>query len=174
VRTAVTIAAIALILAFVGGCGCRKSPEENAEDILLKHSSSKEGISELAKKGVPHLAKLLESESSRTRMVAISALGEIKEDPEATKLLVKATESEHDSDAYFALIALANQGAAETKALIERFLTHENPYFREAACHAIGVYGDKDLYPLLDKAMRDPMPTVGSAASLVKKKHGIK
>jgi len=174
VRALVTVVAVALILAFVGGCGCRKSPEEKAEDILLKHSSSKEGISELAKKGVSRLAELLESESSRIRMVAISALGEIKDDPEATKLLVTMTESEHDSDVYFAIIALANQGAAETKALIERFFTHENPYFREAACHAIGVYGDKDLYPLLGKAMRDPIPTVGSAASLVKKKHGIK
>ncbi len=173
-RALVTIVSIALILAFVGGCGCRKSREEKAEDILLKHSSSKEEISELAKKGVSHLAKLLESKSSRTRMAAITALGEIKDNPEATRLLVKATESENDSDVYFALIALANQGAAEAKALIERFFTHENPYFREAACHAIGVYGDKDLYPLLDKAMRDPVPTVGSAASLVKKKHGIK
>lgn len=173
-RAFVTAATVALILAFVGGCGCRKSPEEKAEDILMKEHSSKEAIGELAKRGTPRLAKLLESKSSRTRMPAITALGEIKGDPEATKLLVKATESEDDSDVYFALIALANQGAAEAKALIERFITHENPYFREAACHAIGVYGDKDLYPLLDKAMRDPIPTVGSAASLVRKKHGIK
>ncbi len=166
--------ALALAAACVAGCGCGQSSEENAEDILVVHGGSKEMVSELAKKGVPHLRKLLASKSSRTRMTAISALGEIKGDAEATELLIQCSQSETDTDVYFALIALANQGASETKELAETFFKHKNPYFRESACVAIGIYGDKALYPLLDKATHDPVISVQNTAFMVKEKYGIR
>ena len=167
------VIAIASVLAFVGGCGCGKSSEEKAEDILFDKGGVKSEVSKLAEKGLPHLKGLLASKSSRTRMTAISAVGELKGNQEATQALIKMTESETDTDVYFALIAIAHQGAPEAKALIEKFFEHENPYFREAACCAIGEYGDKELYPLLGKAMRDKAVSVQNAASMVKERYKV-
>jgi len=173
VKVLANVIAIAFVLAFVGGCGCRKSPEEKAEDILIGKGGAKEHVSELARKGLPHLKKLLESKSSRTRMPAISALGELKGNKEATQILIEMTESETKTDVYFALIALAHQGVPEAKALIEKFFKHENPYFREAACWAIGEYGDKELYPLLDRATRDKDINVRKVPAGVKERYEI-
>jgi HEAT repeat protein len=130
-------------------------------------------VSKLAEKGLPHLEKLLESKSRVTRMAAIDAMGYLKDDPKATELLIKMTKSSDDNDASCAIVALAHQGAPQTKDLINEFIKHENPAFREAACVAIGVYGDKSLYPLLARASRDPSITVQNTASMIRAKYGI-
>jgi len=152
--------AVALIIVGCGG----KSEEERAGDILVSEGGAKERVSELAQKGLPHLKKLLESTSSRTRLVAISALGELKGNQEATNILVGITKGKEPTDTYFAAIALAHQGASEAKTVIETLFKHNDPYLRQGACCAIGEYGDKALYPLLDEALDDPDPSVRTAA----------
>jgi HEAT repeat protein len=167
------VVALGLALASVLVCGCGKSEEESAEDIILKRGASKSEVEKLAAKGVPHLKKLLDSDSQLTRMTAIDALGYLKDDPEATQLLLEQTRSQTPNDQYSALVALAHQGAPQTKELILQFFKDENPYLREAACVAVGVYGDKSLYPLLDRAMRDENLTVQTVAGGIKEKYGI-
>lgn len=167
VRRLLSVTGILAVALAIGGCG-GKTEEDRAGDILVSGGGARERVSELAQKGVPHLQKLLESTSARTRLVAISALGELKGDKEATKLLLGLTESNEPSDAYYALIALAHQGAPEAKAVIEKFFEHSDPYLRQGACCAIKEYGDKALYPLLDQAMDDPDEKVRQTAEAIK------
>jgi HEAT repeat protein len=171
VRVPVAAVAAALTLAMAGGCG--KSTEEQAKDVVLEHGGAKEAVRKLSEKGVPHLEELLESKSRVTRMAAIDALGYIKDDPKATELLLGMTQSSDDNDVSCAILALARQGVPETKEIIEKYFKHENPSFRAAACVAIGVYGDKQFYPLLDQAMRDPVLPVQNTAGMIKEKYGI-
>lgn len=167
------LVALALAAASALVCGCGKSEEEKAEDIVLKRGASKGEVEKLAAKGLPHLKELLDSDSQITRMTAIDALGYLKDNPEATQLLLEQTRSQHPTDQSSALVALAHQGAPQTKDLILQFFKDDDPYLREAACVAIGVYGDKTLYPLLDRAMRDESLTVQTVAGGIKDKYGI-
>lgn len=167
------VVALVLAVASVVLCGCGEAEEDKAEDIVLKKGASKAEVEKLAAKGLPHLKKLLDSDSQVTRMTAIDALGYLQGNDEATELLLAMARSKDPNDAYSALVALAHQGAGQTKELIVEFIKHKNPYLREGACVAIGVYGDKSLYPLLERAMRDENISVQMTAGMIKERYGI-
>ena len=97
-------------------------------------------------------------------MFALTCLGMLKENQEATDLLIKFANGEDSEDSYWAVIALGAKGAPEAKAVIETLLKSEDPRRREGACEAIGQYGDTTLYPLLGAAARDDDPRVRHAA----------
>jgi HEAT repeat protein len=153
-------------------CGCNSKTKEEQTEEKWKYGISTDEIQQLAKeKGVGGLKPLLKSESKTVRMGAIGALAEFKNDKEATKLLVNAAADESKaSDAYFAVQALAKQGAPETKEVIERLIKSQDPYVRMGAYQAVAIYGDKELYPLLDKAASDADPNVQRLAASLKQR----
>jgi HEAT repeat protein len=122
-------------------------------------------IAELAAKGVGAVKPLLQSDRRPVRLAAINALGSIKGDAEATRLLVELVKGTDVEDAYFAIIALSRQRAAEAKAIVESSFQSTKPRLREAACVAVALLDDPELYPLVVKAATDSDPSVASAAA---------
>lgn len=156
--------AAGFLMVIVAGCGCGKSSEEQAEDVLRDQMGYKDGVRKIAAKGFGHVKGLLESKSQMTRMTAIQALGLLKDNKEATDLLVELMKKNDYNESWAAILALGVQGSPEAKGIIKQAFESPNERFREAACAAIYEYGDATLYPLLDKAMDDPDLTVQSAA----------
>ena len=163
------------LLACLGlaGCGCsEKTASKDALEIMIQGGGGGDPakIEKVAKeKGVAYLKPLLKSEKSYERVFAIAGLGCLKGDREATQALLEVINAKSAHEAGIALCSLARQNAPETKELIERFLRYKNGNLRMAALHAIREYGDKSLYPLLDKALSDKEPAVRSTAKTVKK-----
>jgi HEAT repeat protein len=161
----------------VAACGRSEAERDDAaaKALLFQEGGFKTGNEKLAKeKGVDGLAKMLQSKSQVTRMAAISALAYFKNDAKATKLLVDIlTAGKDPNDSYFALIALASQGAPQAKEMIEKHFRGDDAYVREAAVQAIGILGDKSLYPLLTKALSDPNPGVSTNAGYVIEKYKL-
>ena len=164
------LVAVALIVVLAGGCGCGKSPEEEASDILMDKGGAKAEVVELAKKGLPHLKELLKSTSSTTRLAAIQAIGLLKNNQEATQILIDLTTSDDYNEPWAAVLALGVQGSPEAKEIIKQAMASPNARLREGACVAIYEYGDKELYPLLDKALRDKEMAVRNAAAIARER----
>jgi len=155
------------------GCGGRGDDESKIPEATSWPNEDKLEVAKLAKKGLAHLKPLLKSKKTKVRMVAISALGEIRDNPKATALLLEAVNGKDPHDVYWAIIALGRQGAPQAKGVIERFMESQDTSLVKAACSAIGEYGDKSLYPLLDQALDDEDPGVQSHAKLIKDLYGI-
>ena len=162
--------AMALLVVLAAGCGCGKSSEEQAEDVLRGQMGYKDGVQKIAAKGLGHVKGLLASKSQMTRMTAIQALGLLKDNKEATQLLIDLMNKNDFNESWAAILALGVQGPPEAKDILKKAAESPNPRFREAACAAIYEYGDKSLYPLLDKAANDPDTTVQSAAAIAKQR----
>ena len=155
------LGAAALLLASCGG----EDPQKKIEQDFRSSGVQVEKIAELAAKGVGAIKPLLKDDRRPVRLAAINALGSIKGDAEATRLLVELASGSDVEDAYFAMIALARQRAAEAKALVEKAFQSSQSRVREAACIAVAHLGDPALYPLVEKAATDPDPSVASAAA---------
>jgi len=167
--------AISLVVACLIAPGCGENKTKQRDNRARKIAWTQAGennrdrIAEFAKQeGLPGLKELLASDSSMARMVAITGLGMLKGDREATELLIKLASGEEPEDAHWAIIALANQGAPEAKELIQKLIRAENPRVRIGACLAIKEYGDASLHPLLDTAAQDSDPSVQRAAEKAK------
>jgi HEAT repeat protein len=168
VKLLCTVIGAACLAVLAAGCGCGKTEEEKVGEILLHKGGYKAEVYELAKKGLPYLKKRLESKSSMARMAAIQAIGLLKDNKEATQILIELTKSDDFNDPWAAIMALGVQGSPEAKELIKQAMASENPRLREGACAAIYEYGDRELYPLLDKAANDRNLAVQKAAGIVK------
>jgi HEAT repeat protein len=152
---------VAVVALVVGACG---GGSEEMDPGTYQSGLQRQRIEELAKQGVPAVQPLLKSPRREVRLNAIGALGSMKGNAEATRLLLDLAKSSDEQDAYFALIGLARQQAAEAKGLIAGAFQSPNPRLREAACIAVAELGDKSLYPLVLKALNDPDPSVIMAA----------
>jgi hypothetical protein len=127
----------------------------------------KSELEQLAAKGIAHLRELLRSTSPRSRAAAVQALGFIRDDPEATKLLVELIEGDSEDETTLALMALGAQGSPEAKSLLRKYIKDPRARVRGGACVGIAEYGDSTLYPLLDKvAADDPDPHIRKVASV--------
>ena len=168
-----TVLAAALACLLLPAC-TGSSPEEEAGKIITQKGGSKSEITALSKKGLPHLKKVLESKSSVARMAAISALGELKGDAEATKLLIEITKKQDYNEPYYAVIALGHQGAPEAKDVIVGAYKSPNARLRAAACAATAELGDKSLYPYLNRALYDKDTQVRETARMVKMRFKIR
>jgi HEAT repeat protein len=162
---------LGLAACLVGGCG--GDSEKKAEQDFSSSGVQLQKIAELAAKGVGAVKPLLQSERRPVHLAAIDALGMIKNDAEATRLLVELAKGTDVEDAYFAVIALARQRPAEAKAIIEGAFQSTQSRLREAACIASAQLGDPSLYPLLIKAAKDPDATVASVAQGMMRRHKI-
>jgi HEAT repeat protein len=174
----VFVPAGALALFLCGGCGGGggSATERAFQKVFADEAGQKAAIENLAKKGVEFVKPALKSKIANVRIGALEALALIKEGDEgreATKLLIEATKGADINDVGFAIISLGRQRAPEAKDLIVGFFNGPNPRLRLAACMAIGEYGDRSLYPLLDKAAYDENENVRQAASRVKQRFGI-
>lgn len=163
------VTCLSILAALLVGCGKDSQPEESrrAEKVLWAGAGdNKQSFIKFVKEeGLPGIKGLLKSDSSQDRMFAITCLGLLKDNAEATELLLKSANGEDSEDAYWAIIALGAKGAPEAKDLIEKFLKSDDPRRREGACEAIGQYADTSLYPLLAAAARDDDPRVRRAAT---------
>jgi HEAT repeat protein len=168
-------AAFLLLALLVAGCG-GKTKEEEAEDIVKAKGGDISEIKKLAdKRGVPGLKILLKSDKQSVRLAAIGALAQMKGNTEAAKVLAEvasaaASDGKKAQDAYFAVRGLAVLGAPEAKAAIEKLFESQNPYLREGAVDSIAVYGDKELFPLIDKAISDPDANVQATAKSARRR----
>ncbi len=156
---AALLALACLALVGCGGKGEKTSPDDReALDTLMRGGAgdNKRAIQEFVeKKGLPGLKRLLENDSARARMLALSGLGMLKGNAEATQLLLKSVNGEDTEDAYWAIIALGYQRAPQAKEAIEKAFQGQDARRRAGACIAIKEYGDQSLYPLLDAALGD-------------------
>ena len=129
-------------------------------DEILRTSlgNRKQRVAEVAKEsgveGIKPIA-LDPEESMRRRMIAIQALGTLRGNKEATRVLIELANGQDAEIAHWAIIALGTQRSAEAAELIRKFIKHPNPHLRAAACFAIYEYGDKALHPLLEEAASD-------------------
>jgi HEAT repeat protein len=167
------LAVVALALVTTG-CG-GKSEEEHVSDLILEKGARKPAVIAYAKeKGVEGLAPHVKSENARVRMVVISALGTFKNDEKATEILLDVLKNSQDTnDIYYAIIALAEQGAPQAKEIIEKHFKGDSPRLREAAVLGIGLLGDKSLYPLVIQAMQNPDLKVQHIAGYVNDMYDI-
>jgi HEAT repeat protein len=160
--------ALCLSIVAVVLLGCGKDAEEKQSDRVAKillTANNREAVKEFAQKeGLPGIKRLFETDSSQNRMFGITCLGLLKDNQEATDLLIKFANGEDSEDSYWAVIALGVKGAPEAKAQIEKLLKGEDSRRRQGACVAIAEYGDTTLYPLLGAAARDDDPRVRRTA----------
>jgi len=167
----------ALCMASLGialwGCGKKEANAEAKKVNFAGISGEKERIRQWAtEKGVPGLEAILKDEasSSADHIAAISGLGTLKDNKDATAALVRLARGADLEDAYWAIIALGVQGAPETGELLREFSKSPDARRREAACLGIYEYGDETLYPLIDEALRDDDRAVKAAAELSKRR----
>ena len=161
---------IILIGMLVRSVGRGKTAEDEAADVLRQNTAGSKGVAvEFAKKqGVEGLKPLLKSESANVRTAAIIALGTLKGDKEATKVLIELARGKDVEDAHNAIIAIASQGAPETREVITKAFESPDVRRREAACMAVYEYRDESLYPLLDAALDDEDEFIQVVASRIK------
>jgi len=173
-RTLLALAAVPFLgLLALCGCGEKEPPSEVATTIAGREgiAGSKEAIAEMArKKGVAGLKADLKSERSVVRMEAIAGLGTLKDNGEATKTLLEVANGNDLEDAYWGIIALGVQGAAEGKAALEKLAESPDAHRRAAVCLAIHEARDESLYPLLDTLVQDLDREVKGAATQMKAK----
>jgi HEAT repeat protein len=166
-RHSLTSLALASVLAaapFLAGCG---KDDPKGHGMVLTAGTQKSALEQLAAKGTAHLRELLKSEHPRVRMDAAQALSYIRDDPEATKLLIEVIEGDSEDDTATALMALGAQGKPEAKAILQKYITDPRAKVRGGACIGIAEYGDSTLYPLLDEvAADDPDPTIRKVAAV--------
>jgi len=151
-----------LTLGCVGLVGCGGG-EKGPPDVKRAHAVLNAGAGDdkqaikkfVEEEGLPGLKRQLESDSSEVRMLALTGIGMLKGNAEATQVLLKYVNGEDSQDAYWALMALGYQGAPEAKEAIEKAFQGKDAHRRAGACLAIKEYGDTSLYPLLDAAMSD-------------------
>ncbi len=163
-----------LLVATVGLWGCGSAERSARRDLggILRTSlgNRKERIAEVARRaGVEGLKPIAldPEESMKLRMTAIQALGTLRGDKDATRLLIELANGQDAEIAHWAIIALGTQRSAEAADLIRKFIKHPNPHLRAAACFAVYEYGDKALHPLLEEAASDPSDEVKRAAVLM-------
>ena len=162
---ALCLSIVAVVLLGCGKDAKEKDPGRVAKILNTGPGDRRQSINKFVQEeGLPGIKRLLETDSSQNRMFALTCLGLLKDNAEATELLLKFADGEDSEDAYWAIIALGAKGAPEAKDLIEKLLKSEDPRRREGACEAIGQYGDTSLYPLLVAAARDDDPRVRRAA----------
>ena len=162
---------IILIGMLVRSAGTIETAEVQAERIARDQSTpnNKSVVTEFAKKkGVEGLKPLLKSESANARMAAIIALGTLKGDKEATRVLIELAGGKNVEDAHNAIIAIASQGAPEAREVITKAFESPDVGRREAACVAVYEYRDESLYPLLDAALDDEDESIQLVASRIK------
>lgn len=168
-RTLCLLLAAILALA-LAGCGSKREKQSRADKevqelLSITMNENKPRLKAFAeKKGVAGLKELLKEDSARVRMVALTCLGLLKGNAEATATLVAAADGADSEDAYWAVVGLAAQGAPEAKEVIEKMIRSEDPRRRQGACVAIYEYGDSSLYPLLEATCDDPEPSVQAVA----------
>jgi HEAT repeat protein len=156
--------------------GCGSSKQDEIAGFVTQEGGYKTGDEKIAKeKSVDELVSIaLKGKSVRDRMVALTALGYHKNDPKATQALLDVfAAAKEPNDSYFALISLARIGAPETKGAIEKTLQGTDAYLRESAIQAIGLLGDKSLYPLVFQALDDAQQGVRVAAAHVVKEYKL-
>lgn len=158
------LAALLAAVPFLTGCG-GDTPKSHGMDVTA--GTQKTELEKLAAKGTAHLRELLKSESVRVRMDAAQALSFIRDDPEATKLLVELIEGDSEDDTAVALMAIGAQGPPEAKALLQKYIKDPRAKVRGGACIGIAEFGDSTLFPLLDEvAADDPDPTIRKVAAV--------
>ena len=163
------LAAIAVVM---WACESAEKATARKIDLVLRTSlgNRKQRVAEVAKEsGVEGLKPIaLDPEQSiRRRMIAILALGTLRGNKEATRVLIGLANGQDAEIAYWAIIALGTQRSAEAAGLIRKFIKHPNPHLRAAACFAIYEYGDKALHSLLEEAASDSSDEVKRAADLM-------
>ena len=161
--------ALATVLAaapLLTGCG---KDDPKGHKIDMTSGTQRSAIENLAKKGTAHLKDMLKSTHQQVRMDATSALGFVRDDPEATKLLIKLIEGDSEDDAVNAIIAIGVQGVPEAKELLQKHIKDPRWKVRGGAVFGIAEYGDSTLYPLLDEvAVDDPDPRIRKVAARVR------
>ena len=172
-RVGLLFACIVAACLVVAGCGKDETPPEvkRAEAALRAGTAgdNKRAIMDFVEQeGLPGLKRLLGAESASVRMFALTGLGTLKGNAEATQLLIGVANGEDSSDAYWAIAALGYQGAKEAKELIQKAMEGQDARRRAGACIAIKEYGDESLYPLLDAALNDEDPEVRRTADKMK------
>ncbi len=186
-RASLDTIALVLLGILLSGCGS-DSGKKDAAAITLQKGGFKELDEQLAKdRSTDELAKLVKNKDVKVRMAALTALGYKRNDKSAAKTILDVINSEAAAQALegldsneavadalsFAIQSLARLGAPEAKGVIEKAYQSKNPYLREAAVQAIGLLGDKSLYPLVMKALDDPNVGVSVNADFVVKKYKI-
>jgi len=163
--------ALAVLLSL---CACESRQRTAVKELkgYLRTSlgNRKQKISEIAKEaGVQPLKEIAldPDESMRLRVAAIEALGTLRGEKEATKVLIQLANGQDAEMAYSAIIALGVQRAPESAEELKKFIKHPNPHLRAAACFGIYEYGDKALHPLVEEAANDQNDEVTRAANLV-------
>lgn len=169
----VTLSCVGFAYFLASGCGRQRVPKDvsRAERVAkMPAGDNNQAIREFVEaEGFPGLKRILdESDSSTARMVAITGLGMLKDNAEATQLLIQIVNGEDPEESYWAIIAIADQGAPEAKELITKAIESDDARRREGACTAIMKYGDESLYPLLNAALNDPDSGVKGAARRAK------
>jgi HEAT repeat protein len=161
---------IILIGILVRSAGNVRTAEDEAADVLRQNTAGSKRVAvEFAKKqGVEGLKPLLKSESANVRTATIIALGTLKGDKEATRVLIELANGKDVEDAHNAIIAIASQGAPEAREVITKAFESPDVRRREAACMAVYEYGDESLHPLLDAALDDEDDFIKLVASRVK------
>ena len=166
------IVAAAAALAAAIGCGSKqKAADKEIVRVPLEFGGRPDALAAWAVKAqVKGIKPYLKSEKNPERITAINALGCLKGNAEATQLLLEIAHGSDARDAGFAILGLAHQGAPEAKAEIERAFASPEASLRRDACMAIGEYGDKSLYPLLEKASVDDDVIVRNGAAIAAKR----
>lgn len=176
-RTSAAIALGILCLApGCDGCGRRRAPRSVREAKRLASlgtGDNKQKFGEFVKEqgfdGLKRIIERADEDHMAARLVAISGLGMLADDPKATQFLIQLCDGEDPELAHWAVIALAHQGAPEAKDAIARLIKSPDPERRAGACLAIKEYGDESLHPLLDAALDDPDSQVKLAAQMAKR-----
>lgn len=165
-----------LVVLLAAGCGSKKAPKDvrRASAIAkLPAGDNNQTLRQFVQEaGLEGLKKILEQakdesddEFTRARMVAITGLGMLRGNAEATQILLDFVEGDDSEAAHWAIIALGYQKAPEAKDAITAMMKSDDPHRRAGACMAIKEYGDASLYPLLDAAAADdPDPKVRKVA----------
>jgi len=165
-----------LLVAIIAlGLWACESAQRTARERIIKIlrtslGNRKQRVAEVAKEsGVEGLKPIAfdPEESMNLRITAIQALGTLRGNKEATRVLIELANGQDAEIAHWAIIALGTQRSAEAAGLIRKFIKHPNPHLRAAACFAIYEYGDKALHPLLEEAASDTSDEVKRAATLM-------
>jgi len=161
IPTTLLAAALTLLLA---ACGKEKTKDFGIEE---NRGTQKSALEKLAVRGTAELKEIILKGTPKARKDATQALGYIRDDPEATKLILELIESPPDKETRLdAIMTLGLQGPDVAKEIFQRCIKDADVDVRVATCMGIAEYGDSTLYPLVEEiAGNDPEQMARTMAS---------